>query len=87
MIRTKADIIERAYATDEDPLVIGVDELDPAFFDLSSGVAGEIVQALVNYHRRLVVVGELPPHSEHFADFAREVRPVRFVTALSELNG
>jgi hypothetical protein len=87
MIRTKADLIERAYATDEDPLVITVDELDPAFFDLSTGVAGEIVQGLVNYHRTLVVVGELPPHSEHFADFAREARAVRFVTALSELNG
>jgi hypothetical protein len=87
MIRTKADVIERAYATDDDPLVIGVEELDPAFFDLSTGVAGEIVQGLVNYHLRLVVVGELPPHSDHFTDFAREVRQVRFVTTLSELNG
>ena len=72
MIRTGADMIERIYSTDERPLVIGVDELDPAFFDLSTGVAGDIVQKLVNYHAQATVVGELPPHSEHFADFALE---------------
>jgi hypothetical protein len=87
MIRTGADVIELAYATDADPLVIRVEDLDPAFFDLSSGVAGDIVQKLVNYHRTAVIVGELPPHSAHFTDFAREVRQVRFVTALSDLNG
>jgi hypothetical protein len=80
MIRTGADMIERIYATDEEVLRIPVEELDPAFFDLSTGVAGDIVQKLVNYGQRAVVVGTLPPHSEHFADFARECRQLRFVT-------
>ncbi len=84
MIRTGPDIIERIYASQEP---IAVSELDPAFFDLSSGVAGDIVQALANYRQTVTVVGELPPHSEHLADFAREVPQVRFVTTLSDLNG
>ena len=81
MIRTGADMLDRLYATDEEILRIPVEELDPAFFDLSTGVAGDIVQKLVNYNQRAVVVGELPPHSEHFADFARECnrgRQLRF---------
>ncbi len=75
MIRTGRDIIERVYADGE---TIAVEELDPAFFDLSSGVAGDIVQALANYRLTVTVVGELPAHSEHFADFAREVTQLRF---------
>ena len=75
MIRTGTDIIERIYADGE---TIPIGELDPAFFDLSSGVAGDIVQALANYRLTATIVGELPPHSEHFADFAREVQQLRF---------
>ena len=78
MIRTGADVIERIYASDDEVLTIRVEELDPDFFDLSTGVAGEIVQTLVNYRQRAVVVGELLPHSSHFADFARESRQLRF---------
>jgi hypothetical protein len=78
MIRTGPDIIERLYADGD---TLSVSELDPAFFDLSTGVAGEIVQALANFRLSATVVGELPPHSEHFADFARECTHLRFVTA------
>ena len=75
MIRTGRDIIERIYADGE---TIPVAELDPAFFDLSSGVAGDVVQALTNYRLTATIVGELPPHSAHFADFARETRQLTF---------
>ena len=75
MIRTGIDMIERIYASGE---TIPVDELDPAFFDLSTGVAGDIVQKLANYRMGAVIVGELPAHSTHFADFARECRQLRF---------
>jgi hypothetical protein len=47
--------------------------LPPAFFDLSSGVAGELVQKLVNYGvRAAFVVPEAGTHSPRFQDFARE---------------
>jgi hypothetical protein len=75
MIRTGIDMIERIYASGE---TIPVDELDPAFFDLSTGVAGDIVQKLANYRMDAVIVGQLPPHSTHFADFARECQQLRF---------
>lgn len=47
--------------------------LPPAFFDLSTGVAGELAQKLVNYGLRMAaVVPDLSAHSPHFRDFARE---------------
>ena len=75
MISTGIDMIERIYASGD---TIPVSELDPAFFDLSTGVAGDIVQKLANYRMSAVIVGELPPHSTHFADFARECSQLTF---------
>jgi PadR family transcriptional regulator AphA len=47
--------------------------LPPAFFDLSTGVAGELAQKLVNYGIRMAAVVPDPArHSPRFRDFARE---------------
>ena len=83
---TKEETKEEAKAEPKvDPQVeahaIPVEELDPAFFDLSTGVAGDIVQKLANHRMTATIVGALPPHSEHFAAFAREGNQLRFVPA------
>ncbi|HEX6036672.1 DUF4180 domain-containing protein [Longimicrobium sp.] len=47
--------------------------LPPAFFDLSTGVAGSIVQRLTQYELRMAtVVPDVSAHSGPFQDFARE---------------
>jgi hypothetical protein len=47
--------------------------LPAAFFDLGTGVAGELVQKLINYHVRMAaVVPDLAAHSPRFTEFARE---------------
>jgi hypothetical protein len=47
--------------------------LPPTFFDLSSGVAGELLHRLSVYRIRMAVVAaELTSRSEHFQDFVRE---------------
>jgi hypothetical protein len=47
--------------------------LPAAFFDLSSGLAGELVQKLTNYGVRMAaVVPDLSVHSPRFREFARE---------------
>lgn len=43
-------------------VAVPVTRLDPRFFDLSTGVAGEFVQKFVNYRVRLVVVGDIASH-------------------------
>ncbi len=55
--------------------------LPAAFFDLSTGVAGELVHKLVNYWRMAAVVPDLAAHSQRFGEFAREAnqgRQLRF---------
>jgi hypothetical protein len=54
-------------------LLLDRDALPAAFFDLSTGVAGELVQKLTNYHIRMAgVVPDLSVHSPRFREFARE---------------
>jgi hypothetical protein len=62
--------------------------LAPPFFDLSSGIAGEVAQKLVNYGIRMAsVVPDLSAYSPHFRDFARESnrgRRLRFFATRDE---
>ena len=52
--------------------------LPASFFDLSTGVAGELVQKLVNYGVRMAaVVPDLSAHSPRFQEFAREANAGR----------
>ncbi len=47
--------------------------LPDAFFDLRTGMAGEVVQALVNYSLRMAaVVPAVDAHGARFAEFAGE---------------
>jgi hypothetical protein len=57
----------------EHALLIDRDALPPEFFDLSTGVAGALVQRLTQYEIRMAgVVPERSIHSRPFQDFARE---------------
>ncbi|MCR6649942.1 MAG: DUF4180 domain-containing protein [Cellulomonas sp.] len=53
------DLIGDAWGYDASVVAVPIERLDPAFFQLRSGVAGEIAQKLVNYHLHLVVVGDV----------------------------
>jgi hypothetical protein len=88
LLRSGADAIEAMYSAEADWIAIPVARLDPAFFDLSSGVAGEFVQKFVNYGRRLAVVGDIAADSQALRDFVRECnrgRQVWFVADADEL--
>jgi len=64
-------------------LLFDADALPETFFDLRTGVAGEVVQRLVNYGLRMAaVVPDPAAHGERFTEFAREAArghgPFRF---------
>ncbi|MGN6326403.1 DUF4180 domain-containing protein [Pseudolysinimonas sp.] len=87
------DLIATTFgAGGADTVVVPVERLDPDFFRLSTGVAGEIAQKFVNYRRRLVVLGDITAHvaaSDAFRDWVREAnrgRDIRFVASLDELG-
>ena len=69
--------ISNALATgmEEGGLLLSEANLAPAFFDLTSGLAGELFQKFVNYRVPLALVVKDPAlHGERFVELAREHR-------------
>lgn len=60
---------------EEGGLVVKEEDLSPIFFDLRSGVAGELLQKFVNYRVPLALVVKDPSvHGKRFEELARELR-------------
>jgi hypothetical protein len=53
------DLIGELYGAGADWVAIPLARLAPDFLRLSSGVAGEVLQKLVNYRKRVAVVGDI----------------------------
>ncbi|MBF6621213.1 MAG: DUF4180 domain-containing protein [Patulibacter sp.] len=54
-----ADLIGTAMYDRVDLIVVPIERVDPAFFELSSGIAGELLQKATNYRLRLAIVGDV----------------------------
>ncbi|GAA0800429.1 DUF4180 domain-containing protein [Spirilliplanes yamanashiensis] len=52
------DLIGAAYGR-ADAVAVPAARFDPRFFELRSGLAGEVMQKFVNYRIRLVIVGDI----------------------------
>lgn len=85
-------ILGDVLASGAQTVVIPVPRLAPDFFVLRTGLAGAIVQKLVNYRRRVVVLGDVSAavaSSTAFADWVRESNrrsELWFVRDLAELE-
>jgi len=69
------DLIGESMAERAEMIVLPVAALDASFFQLRSGLAGEILQKMVNYRRKLAIVGDITAHvaaSDAFRDLVRE---------------
>jgi hypothetical protein len=73
-----------------DGLLLTEAELGPAFFDLKSGLAGELLQKFVNYHMRVAIILPKPDaYGPRFRELAYEHRThplVRFVPSREEAD-
>ncbi|GAA1948233.1 DUF4180 domain-containing protein [Agromyces allii] len=58
------DLIGSVWSHDAKTAAVPVERLDPAFFDLSTGLAGAFTQKLVNYRVRLAIVGDVTGYTE-----------------------
>jgi hypothetical protein len=90
--RDATDLIGDAGGAGADMIVIPVERLDEDFFRLRTGVAGEMVQKFVTYHKRVAIVGDVSAHvneSKSFHDFVYEAnrgRDLWFVADREELD-
>jgi hypothetical protein len=74
-----------------DWVAVHAKNIAPEFFELRSGVAGDVLQKFVNYQARLAIIGDISRYtekSEALAALVRESnrgRDVRFVPSLDQL--
>ena len=87
-VRSLDDAAEAVSASLGKGLVLSESDLGPDFFDLRTGLAGELIQKFVNYRTRVAIVVAVPEsHGERFSELAREhaTHPtVRFVHSLED---
>lgn len=73
--RDVSDLLGEMFSLRAGWVVIPTTRLTAAFFDLKTRFAGEMLQKLVNYGRRVVVVGDVSEAvaaSDALRDFVRE---------------
>ncbi len=64
------DLIGEARSHHATMAILPIGRLDPAYFQLRTGLAGEVLQKFVNYQLRLVILGD-------YALFASNSAPLR----------
>jgi hypothetical protein len=68
-----AAILSGCVESGASSVLLDAEVLPPEFFDLSTGLAGELLHKLTTYRLRLAgVVPDLTVHSARFLEFARE---------------
>lgn len=76
VITTAEEVLEfmvNAGYLGADNIIIRQDQLTPDFFDLKTGVAGEILQKFSNYRMRLAITGDFSKYkSKSLKDFIYE---------------
>jgi Domain of unknown function (DUF4180) len=76
-----------AAAMEEGGLLLNEGDLAPSFFDLKSGLAGELFQKFVNYRVPLALVVTDPAvYGERFVELAREHRSHHMVRMFQDRN-
>jgi hypothetical protein len=87
------EIVSAAWAHNAKVVVLRADWLGDDFFRLSTRIAGEVVQKILDYRMRVVILGDISQRlaqSESLRDWVRECnrgRQVWFVKDLEELSG
>ncbi len=77
------DLLGDAYYQGYDKMILHMKNITPSFFDLKSGLAGEILQKFSNYRVRLVIVGDFSKfESKSLNDFIRESNNGKLVNFL-----
>lgn len=78
------DLIGNVYYQGFDKIILHSGNLSADFFDLTTGIAGEILQKFSNYRVRLAIIGDFSTYtSKSLQDFIRESNRGKSVNFLS----
>lgn len=82
------DLVGNLYYQEVDKVILHEKAISPAFFDLKSKLAGEILQKFSTYRMRLAIVGDFEKYpGKSLQDFIRESnkgRQINFVPSRPE---
>ncbi|MBB5635125.1 hypothetical protein HDF26_002148 [Pedobacter cryoconitis] len=91
LIQTPEDglqLLVDLYYQDFDKIIVREQNITPAFFELKTGIAGEILQKFSNYRVRLVIIGDFAKYpGKSIQDFIYESnngRQINFLDSLEE---
>jgi hypothetical protein len=85
------DLMAQSSGINTTCIAVHVKNICPEFFELRTGLAGNILQKLVNYHRKIAVIGDISLYlksSESLRALVRECNrgtDVRFATSIATL--
>jgi len=80
-------IVVDVYYQDCDKVILHEKNISPGFFDLKTGLAGEILQKYSNYKMRLAIVGDFEKYSGgSLRDFIRESNRGQRINFLSDVS-
>ncbi len=87
-VEDATDLIGTIYYQGFDSVIVHKKNISPDFFDLKTGLAGEILQKFSNYRLRLIIAGDFSQYtSKSLQDFIYECNKgklVGFVTSVEE---
>ncbi|MCF2489972.1 DUF4180 domain-containing protein [Dyadobacter sp. CY347] len=82
------DLLGNLYYQGFDSIIIHEANITPSFFDLKTGIAGEILQKFSNYRMRLAIIGDFDKYpGKSIQDFIRESNRggrINFLSSVSE---
>lgn len=82
------DLLGNLYYQDFDNIILHEKNITPAFFDLKTGIAGELLQKFSNYRVRLAIVGDFSRYTgKSINDFILESNKagrINFVKSTAE---
>src|SRR5512133_4158596 len=81
------DLMADARYNDSGSMIVHEEDLGTEFFDLKTGIAGEILQKFSNYRMRLSIVGDFTDlKSKSLADFIRESNNRKIISFVSSVT-
>ncbi|HMS70271.1 MAG TPA: DUF4180 domain-containing protein [Saprospiraceae bacterium] len=77
------DLLRNIYYDQFDSIILHQENISPLFFNLKTGLAGEILQKFSNYRMRLVIVGDYSQYkSKSLQDFIFESNKGKLINFL-----
>ncbi|MBU2707064.1 DUF4180 domain-containing protein [Zooshikella marina] len=64
-VQSATDLMGNADYQGASKIIVSEASLGPLFFDLKTGIAGEILQKASNYHKQLAIVGEFEKYNSN----------------------